>query len=97
MKKLFSLALVLALFLGFAGTSRAADQDLGKFTCQELLASGTQNITMMMFWMDGYLSAQSDNTVLSDAWLQKFGNHISTYCAANPKKTLMDIMANVPE
>ena len=54
------------------------------------------NMPMMLMWIDGYMSGKSDNTVISDAWMEKLGMHLGTYCGKNPGKTIMDAMEAMP-
>ena len=51
---------------------------------------------MMLMWIDGYMSGKSDNTVISDEWMEKLGMHLGTYCGKNPGKTIMDAMEAMP-
>ena len=49
-----------------------------------------KSISTMLVWIDGYMSAKSDNTVMSNAWMEKLGGHLGQYCSKNPAKTIMD-------
>lgn len=97
MKKFFMAALV-AAFLCVPAIASAEDdvQDVSKVTCKELLDADQNSMAMMLSWIDGYMSAKSNNTLISNAWMEKLGEHIGTYCSANPNKTIMDAMEAVP-
>lgn len=96
MKKYF-LAIVTVAMLGAAPfTAQSAEQDVAKISCKDFL-SDKQNISMMVMWIDGYMSGRSGNTSISDAWMEKLGTHLGTYCAKNPSKTIMDAIEATPE
>ncbi|MBQ7585716.1 MAG: hypothetical protein IJU40_05655 [Desulfovibrionaceae bacterium] len=97
MKKILA-SLALAAFLAAPAASMAGgDIDMSKVTCKEFLNAGDQGIGMMVTWIDGYLSAKSDNTVMSDEWMKKLGTHMGTYCAKNGSKTIMDAIDALPD
>ena len=95
MKKLVLTAMAAAMLCAPIAANAGSEQDLAKITCKEFLADKA-NMPMMIMWIDGYMSAKSDNTVLSDEWIQKLGTHLGTYCSANPAKTIMNAMDEMP-
>ncbi|MCR5085250.1 MAG: HdeA family protein [Succinivibrionaceae bacterium] len=85
---------MLALALGSAlGTPMIASAeesvDIMQGTCKEVLSS-QENVQFILFWIDGYLSHESGNTSMDKAWIEKLGNHLGTFCSANPDKTIKD-------
>lgn len=50
----------------FADTNEV---DVGKITCGEFLKADDNGKTFMLTWIDGYMSAQSENTVMSNEWM----------------------------
>ncbi|MBO4368581.1 MAG: hypothetical protein J5803_00555 [Desulfovibrio sp.] len=42
------------------------------------------------------MSDKSDNTILSDAWVEKLGKHMEAFCQKNPSKTIMQAMEAMP-
>ena len=97
MKKFFMAALIAAALCMPALASADDDiQDISKVTCKEFLSSDEKEISFLLAWIDGYMSAKSDNTQISTAWMEKLGEHMGSYCSANPKKTIMDAMEAVP-
>ena len=93
MKK-YMLAALTVFMLGTAPfAAHAAEQDVAKIT----FLADKQNISMMVMWIDGYMSGKSGNTSISDQWMEKLGTHLGTYCAKNPAKTIMDAIEAVPE
>jgi acid stress chaperone HdeB len=95
MKKPFVLMTAAALFCAPLA-AMAKDFDIAKMTCGEFLQD-KETITMMIFWIDGYMSAESKNTKVSDAWMEKLGTHMGEYCGKHPKKTIMDAIEAMPE
>ncbi len=95
MKKLFAAFVLFALF-GMPLAASAAEVDMAKISCKDFLSEKDQ-IGTMLVWIDGYMSAKSDNTVMSEEWMEKLGGHLGKYCASNPNKTIMDAINNMPE
>lgn len=96
MKK-FLIAAVSALALTMsAGAANAEDQDMSKLKCSEFLQSG-QSMPLIIMWIDGYLSAASDNTVMDDNYTKELGVHLGTFCKQNPDATIMDAMSTIGE
>ncbi len=87
--KLIMTLMVMAV-LGLASFAQAQDVDFSKVKCSEFLNSGEANIQNTMIWLDGYVSALSDNTVMSTEWMKEFGTHMGTYCTKNPNSTILE-------
>lgn len=97
MKKLLLATIAAGLFFAVtAQASQAGTQDVAKITCEELLKQDQKSMGMLLMWMDGYMSAKSDNTEFSEEWMGKLGKHMGTYCGKNPKKTIMEAMEAMP-
>ena len=95
MKKVLLTAVAVSMLFAAPFTSYATEQDVAKITCKEFLGD-KDNKPMMHMWIDGYMSGKSDNTVISDAWMEKLGMQLGTYCGKNPGKTIMDAMEAMP-
>ncbi|MBQ9451892.1 MAG: hypothetical protein IJU65_01165 [Desulfovibrio sp.] len=91
------LAVLVAIALCTPTTGFTAGEgiDMAKITCKEFLDAG-DNMSMMLTWIDGYMSAKSDNTMLSEEWMKKLGTHMGQYCGKNPGHTIMQAMEAVP-
>ncbi len=76
----------------FADTNEV---DVGKITCGEFLKADDNGKTFMLTWIDGYMSAQSENTVMSNEWMAKLGTFLATYCTKNPNTTVLDAVGNM--
>lgn len=83
MKKSLLAALIAATLCIPAVASADDETDMAKITCKEFLSAG-------------YMSARSDNTMMSKAWMEKLGAHMASFCSSNPGKTIMDAMNAVP-
>lgn len=92
-KLLLLLACILCVFA--TNPAMANDQDMGKLTCKELLAS-KDDIPFIMFWVDGYMSAKSDNLVLNADWMKTLTEHYISYCQQHPRDTILDTMEAIP-
>lgn len=95
MKKFLLTAVAAAMLCTAPFVSYAAEQDVAKITCKDFLGA-KDNIPMMLMWIDGYMSGKSDNTVISDEWMEKLSTHLGTYCGKNSDKTIMDAMEAMP-
>ena len=89
--------LLAAAFLSAPAVSLAGNEtDMAKVPCKEFLGSG-DNMGIMLAWIDGYMSAKSDNTMMSQEWMEKLGKHMGEFCAKNPGKTIMQAIEAMPE
>ena len=90
----FFLAALMATAASFSAF--AEDIDMAAISCEEFLADD-EGMPLTIMWIDGYMSAKGDNTIMSEEWIEKLGEHMGTYCAKNPKKTIMDAVEAMPE
>lgn len=74
-------------------TTVEGGDDIMKVGCKEFVSDTQENIGLTLMWVDGYMSAKSDNTKMNDEWIQKLGTHLGTFCGKNPTKTLGDAIA----
>lgn len=89
MKKiLLTLALCLSLFAPTAAL--AGEMDMAKATCNDV--TNEQELVMIVFWLDGYLTAKTGDTTLSTAWIEELTAAVMTACNANPNTKLMSIV-----
>lgn len=95
MKKFIFGAIAAAFLLSAPLAAQAETKDVAKTTCKEFL-SDKDDMPLLIMWIDGYLSAASDNTVFSQEWQQKLGQHLGEFCGKNPDKTIMDAMNALP-
>lgn len=91
MKKLL---LPLLLFTAISSSAMASEVDMSTFSCQEF-SSNEKSVTYIIAWVDGYLSAQTDNLLTSDEWLDQLVEHIVQYCSENPRSSVIDVINSI--
>ena len=82
MKKSLLAALIAATLCIPAVASADDETDMAKITCKEFLSAGESEMGLMLTWIDGYMSARSDNTMMSKAWMEKLGAHMASFCSS---------------
>lgn len=87
MKKNFA-ALVLA---GGMTQASAWEFDMAEVTCSDL--ENAEQAAMMMFWLDGYISAEEEDTTVSSDWIEELGNYLKEGCTEGNYKVLEIIRA----
>lgn len=94
-KSLLSCAALAAFAsLSFGAVTPAhAEMDMANVTCNEITSE--EEAVYMVFWLDGYLSAESGDTTLSDDWINTLVNELHEACAANSNARLLDIARNM--
>jgi acid stress chaperone HdeB len=75
--------------LTFAMPARAQVVDLTTLTCKEFLASGKDAIGLLMLWVDGYFTSDSDPAVIDFGRLKSQGEELGAYCADHPDATMI--------
>ena len=95
MKKIILTMLAAAMFSIPAAASASDEVDVAEVSCREVLES-EEDLSYLFIWIDGYMSAASGNTRISDSWMEKLGTHIGEFCSENPDKTIMDAMKAMP-
>lgn len=84
--------MIIGLAVAMTGGSfavQAEETDVAKVKCSEFIQD-KESMGMLLMWLDGYASQKSDNTVLSDEWIEKLGAHMGKYCSENPDTTILD-------
>ncbi len=95
-KILSAFAFFAALSLLTAGplsSAQAEDWDMAKVTCEDITSE--EDAIFMVFWLDGYLSAESGDTSMSEAWIEQLVNELDTKCEQYPSARLLDIARNL--
>ncbi len=52
---------------------------------------------LLIMWIDGYLSAASDNTTMDDAYIEELGNKLGEFCGKNQNATLWDAISSLSD
>lgn len=84
--------MIIGLAVAMTGGSfavQAEETDVAKVKCSEFIQD-KESMGMLLMWLDGYASQKSDNTVLSDEWIEKLGAHMGKYCSEKPDTTILD-------
>lgn len=89
MKKFLTAITAAATLVLSANAVLAEEQDVAQIKCAEFLQSGP-NMPLLIMWIDGYLSAASNDTVMNDDYIENLGNQLGSFCRANPDATLWD-------
>ena len=55
------------------------------------------HMDMVLMWLNGNASQKSDNTVISDEWMEKLGTHMAKYCSENTDTAILDAMSAMEE
>lgn len=90
MKKMLALVALLALMAMPSLVKAEENVDIAKIPCNGFLELAEDEMAGFIFWIDGYLSAKSGDTTMNDAYIERLGTHLGTFCGNNPNKTLMD-------
>ncbi|QEP42907.1 hypothetical protein D5085_07085 [Ectothiorhodospiraceae bacterium BW-2] len=85
-KQLCGLALALALPF----TAHAWEYDMAEFTCGDI--DSEETAAMVLFWLDGYISAEKDDTTVSQEWFEELGTILSSGCYNEPTKKVLDVI-----
>lgn len=89
MKRALVMMALAATLAGGSIAAQAEETDVASIKCSEFLQN-KDAIPMFVMWIDGYMSQKSENTVISDEWIQKLSQHMGTYCSQNPDATILD-------
>ncbi len=96
MKKFLLIALASAFFMTGTLSAQAADFDMAKMSCKDFTAN-PNDMQYTMFWLDGYASACSEDTVTSQEWMEEFTKYMVEFCQGNPDKTIMNALEALGE
>ncbi len=90
--RILAAALAVAIIvLGLsAGAARADQFDAGRLTCAD--RGSDDQITLLLYWLDGYLAARIGDTLYSDSWIETLRMAIEAECQRDPKQTLISIV-----
>ena len=92
-RKTLGAALTVALLVSpWAGSARAEKIDFSKVTCEAFADFEEDTMTMFYFWLDGYVSAKSGNTVFDTDGVEADLTELLKRCNANPKTTVLKVL-----
>lgn len=78
-------AVVFAMMLWEAPTAYAVSRDYRQLTCGNFLASGKDNMAVLIWWLRGYHAGRSGNIVFdtTDPYAARLGFHCGSHRADN--------------
>ncbi|MGL4488429.1 MAG: HdeA/HdeB family chaperone [Rhizobiaceae bacterium] len=78
--------LIAAVFAvaAFAVPAKAEVIDLATVKCADLESMSEEDSTFLFTWMHGYSGGQAGDTTMDLSAMEKTGQAIGEYCAANP-------------
>ena len=84
-------ALLTAVLLATLTTGSASAQvlDLSTVKCKEFVASGNENITLVMMWLTGYYADQDASPLVDFTKMKSDATKIGEYCATNPDNSII--------
>lgn len=72
-------------------SDRYTNVNMNKITCKDVMEEqDTQAVKAVVIWIDGYLSAQSNDTTVDVNELKTLAEQLKGYCEANPSATVME-------
>ncbi|HMS44642.1 MAG TPA: HdeA/HdeB family chaperone [Alphaproteobacteria bacterium] len=92
MKKLFVAAC--SLFFMVSGVVQAQNLGLTKVTCAELAKLDEHQAAVIMFWLDGYFSADGQPVIDFDG-IARVVDALGTQCDKNPSQTIFQAINNL--
>ena len=96
MSKIRSLSFLLMMLAGVAlsGPVQADDTeiDMTKVTCKQASEAGPDFFTLLIFWVDGYLSKEQNDPMFGMKWLNELGGIVKDGCAATPNESLLNVV-----
>lgn len=92
---------IIAVAAGAAFTApvpaNAQLMDLSTVTCEEFFEANEDDATLFMFWLDGWMAGQADDTTLDLAVLEEQVLEMAVICAQNPGLSVMNAAREVVE
>ncbi|ALG68934.1 HdeA/HdeB family chaperone [Beggiatoa leptomitoformis] len=95
MKKLFGAIALLACLGATPLVNAAGAVDLKNMTCKDLDGMDKETASMMLFWLDGYLSGVTDDTSFDPASLGEFVNNLAKACSDKPDGKVLEFAKEV--
>ena len=75
--------LVLALALAAVSPAYAQDMDMTKIKCKEFISAPKDQISIILAWLEGYYTKESDSPIIFADKMTKDAKSLSAYCNAH--------------
>ena len=93
LRMLLTVALCLLMVAGVWSQAMAEDSiDMGQYTCENLLQEDAATIGLILMWVDGYISSETEDLTISREWMNDMATRIGKECGANPDTLLIEIV-----
>jgi acid stress chaperone HdeB len=92
-----SLILIVSAVLWATAPVNAQQLDLSTVKCKEFLASGKENIALVLMWMEGYYTDQDAAPIVDFDKMKKDAQALGEYCTKNPNHSLITAAEKVVE
>jgi acid stress chaperone HdeB len=79
-----------AVLLAAAFSAQADSFNVNELTCGELLSLSDEEMGLIIFWIDGYLSGVTGDTQFNDEMLSSFAERMGAACAKSPDSRVLD-------
>jgi hypothetical protein len=78
----------------FAATAGHAEDkiNMAKVTCAQIASEGNDAMTNTLFWLDGYISKEKGDAVLTESWMKELGEMVVEACKTEPNKPLLELV-----
>ena len=89
--KTLSAALAAAALLATAASVQVNAQvlDLSTIKCKDFIASKTENVSLILMWLQGYYSDEDDPPIVDFDKMKKSAEELGAYCGKNPEVGLI--------
>jgi hypothetical protein len=79
-----------ALAAALAMPAFAEGGDMAELKCSDLVAMKAEDAGVILFWIDGYVSHKTGNTMINFDGIKADGQKIGAYCGANPDAKVLE-------
>ncbi|MEI8396284.1 MAG: HdeA/HdeB family chaperone [Rhodospirillaceae bacterium] len=88
------LAVIALAALSVNGSVQAAEGDvnMAKITCEQAVQMGDDFMSHLLFWVDGYISREHNDTIMSKEWIEEMAGIITKGCGSNPSGSVLKIV-----
>jgi acid stress chaperone HdeB len=93
----FVIAAIVAAMVVGASPASAQKLDLSTVKCKDFLASGQENIGLILMWLHGYYADQDAAPIVDFDKMKTDGAKLGEYCGKNPETGLITAVEEVVE
>jgi acid stress chaperone HdeB len=82
-------ALLVSLFTLSAVPANAVVLDLSTMSCKQFVESSSDEIKMVLTWMDGWYKGDSDDAIIDTEVFVENAKKFGSYCASHPTVSIV--------